>query len=305
MSFIAVAIFSYFLTAGAAVLDKFLIAGKKINHPAVYTFFVGFLSIATLAIFFPFGFHTVAPGAAFSMFLFGAIYAYGLLSLFFSFRSGEASRIVPVVGVATSLTSFFISYIFLGDSLSLIKILGIFLLLIGGMIISLEPSKNKSIVTFSELPLAILSGAFLGIAFSSFKFFYSSDNFINVFIWTRIGVFLGALSLLLVAPWRKAVIRSFRGFGKDKKGNARIGVIFVSNKILGGLGSIIFNLAISLGSVAVANALVATEYAFVFILSVMLSGKFPKIFKDKINSGAAIQKIAGILIIGVGILLVK
>lgn len=305
MSFVLVAILSYFLTASATVLDKFLIASKKIEHPAVYTFFVGLLSIFSLIFFFPFGFHWVAFPIIIGMLFFGMVYTFGLLSLFFTFQRSEASRVVPVVGVVTSLTSFAVSVLFFGDGLGITKIWGIFFLILGGVLISLKFSRKEATKIFSDFPLAALAGFFLGVAFSSFKHFYNSDSFINVFIWTRIGAFLGALSLFLLPSWRRKIVASLRGFGADKRGNTKTGVIFIFNKILGGLGSIIFNFSISMGNVAVVNSLVATEYVFVFGLGMIFSRKSTSIFQEEKKVSVVFQKLVAIIIIGVGVLMVK
>ncbi|MFZ5982062.1 MAG: hypothetical protein ACOYS2_00600, partial [Patescibacteria group bacterium] len=298
-------IFSYFLTAGAVVLDKFLISSRRIQHPAVYTFFVGLLSIFTLAIFFPFGFHSVNLADMAGMLFFGALYTFGLLALFFAFQKSEASRVVPVVGVITTLVSFLISTTVFGDHLDWLDFGGIFLLILGGVVISIKFEKGEALRIFSDFPLAALAGIFLGIAFSFFKPFYAEDSFINVFIWTRIGVFLGAVSLLSVPSWRKKVASAFSSFQKDKRQNAKTGIIFVANKILGGLGSIVFNLAISLGSVAVVNALVATEYAFVFLIGLVASLKFPDIFQEERSWRIISQKLGAIIMIGAGVWMVR
>ena len=299
--FIFAAILAHFLTASASVLDKFLISSRRIQHPSVYTFMVGFFSVFTLLIFFPLGFHLVGWIYGLEMIVFGAVFIFGLLLLFSTFQNNEASRVVPVVGSTTTLVSLLISIVFFDDFVGWERIVGIGCLLFGGFLVSLKLSKKEIKGIFSGFHLAVLSGFFLGVAYSAFKYFYASDGFINVFIWTRLGVFFGALSLLLVPDWRREVFGYLREFKRSKKRSLATGAIFISNKILAGTGSIVFNWALSLGSVSVANALVATEYVFVFVLSALLSLKFPKIFQEKNRSWEIVQKVSAICIIGVGV----
>ena len=303
--FIFVAIASYFLTACAATLDKFLITSKKIEHPSVYTFLVGLFSIFTLLIFFPFGFHWVSLGKMAMMLFFGAVFSFGLLALFFAFQKSQTSRVVPVSGVATTITSLLIAVFLFGEDLEARQLGGIFVLILGSFLISVRFFKNRPIKTFSDFPLAVLAGVLLGTAFSFFNKFYVADNFINVFIWTRIGVFLGAMTFILVPGWRSQIFSFFKNLGKNKKKNTQTGIIFVANKLLSGSGSIVFNLALSLGDVAVVNALVATEYVFIFFFGSMLSLKLPKIFLEEKDWLIISQKILSIIIIGVGIWLVR
>jgi uncharacterized membrane protein len=150
-----------------------------------------------------------------------------------------------------------------------------------------------------------MAGILIATAFVVFKYLYGKDNFINVFIWTRLGLFFGALSLLLFPFWRKAIFKSFHSFNHPKKESRRTGFLFVANKILGGVGSALTHLAVSLGSVAVVNALASVEYVFVFILELALSLKFPAIFQEKRTWRNVLQKTFGICIIISGIVLIS
>ena len=212
MSYILIAIFSYFLTAWAVVLDKFLLSGKKVSHPAVYTFYSGMLSFLTLFIFAPFGFHWVSLPMALASFLGGAIFLFGLLFLFYALQKGEASRVTPVVGATIPIISFFLGLFFLGENLKFIQIIGIILLIFGGLAISFDFFKKTGIRLFAEFKHSILAGIFFAAAYIIFKKLYAEDNFVNVFIWTRMGLFLGALSMLIYPNFRKIIFDSLASF---------------------------------------------------------------------------------------------
>ena len=112
-----------------------------------------------------------------------------------------------------------------------------------------------------------------------------------MFIWTRIGLFVGAASLLLTPAWRRVILHSLKKGKKMQKEHYQSSAIFIATKILGGIGSILHNKAISMGDVTIVNALVSLEYAFVFILEAVLFFWFPRIFKKDGNPMHIFQKV--------------
>lgn len=306
MLYISIAIAAYFLVALQTILDKFLLTSNRVAEPATYTFFVGLMSIFTF-ILAPFGFHLIGVEQFILSLISGTIFIYGIFCLFTAIEKNEASRVTPVVGAIIPITTLILSVIFLGEKLSVLEMVGILLLVFGGIFLSLE-FLGKSLEPqklFAGFSLTALAGILIAVAFILFKYLYIRDNFVNVFIWTRLGLFFGALSLLLFPLWRKVILKSFQTFNHPQKENRRTGMLFVGNKILGGAGSALTHLAVSLGSVAVVNALVSIEYVFVFILGFALSLKFPDIFQEKIIWRNILQKTLGLCIIMTGIILIS
>lgn len=334
MSWILVAIIAYFLVALQIILDKFLLSSKRVSHPAIYAFYSGLLSLATLPIFFPFGFHWLSGGKILFYFLAGMIFTYGVLCLFFALKKSEASKVTPVAGAVIPVVTFFLSIFFLGEQLGWIQVAGVVILIFGGLLISFDLPLKINPITFRVInkfvPLhffnslifikgdgaskkkffagfwqTILAGILLAVAFTAFKYFFERDNFTNVFVWTRLGLFAGALSLLLFPFWRRIIWVSLKKFKKPERENTRTGILFVFNKILGGTGSALTNFAISLGSVTIVNALVSTEYIFVFMLGLLFSLWLPKVFEEKGAFWDIAQKIGAIIIITFGIILIS
>jgi uncharacterized membrane protein len=307
MSWLVIAIIAYFLVALEVILDKFMLSSKRVSHPAIYAFYSGTLSLFVLA-FIPFGVHWLPFSQIVFSLVSGAIFTYGILTLFFAIKENEASQVMPVVGAMIPLTTFFLSWAFIGERLAHVQIWGVALLILGGLLISFDlpfhVSKKKF---FAGFKLSLLAGFLLAVAFTAFKHFFDKNNFITVFTWTRFGLFAGALSLFLTPAWRKVILGSFGGFkgGQKQKENHRTGMLFVLNKILGGTGSILTNYAIKLGSVTIVNALVALEYGFIFIFGLFFSVWFPVVFKEKKGWMHLAQKMASIVIITAGIVMVS
>ena len=294
---------AYFIIAVQVIVDKFLISSKRISHPAIYAFYSGILSLATTALF-PLGAHPVSASFFGLYFLTGIIFFFSILILFFAYQKAEVSRVTVVVGAVMPIATYVFSLLLGSESLNVRQIFGAFVLILGGILISWEFSPEIRRKFFDGFFLSIAAGILLAAAYSLMKFFYASDNFINVFVWSRLGLGSGALTLFLWPSWRKKIISSLSGFKKPKKENRRTGLLFIFNKILGGFGSILLNFSMSLGSVTVINALVSLEYAFVFILGILFSIWFHHIFEEKRGWKDILQKISAILIIALGLALV-
>lgn len=304
--FIIIALASYLLGAMAVILDKFLLGSKRVSSPAVYSFYIALFGLAAMFLA-PFGFFVPSAAQIILSLISGAFFTFGILSLYFAIQKSEASRVTPIVGAVTPIATCFLS-LFFGENLGALSLAGVFLLISGGLLISFDLplkiniNKNKF---FSGFYPSILAGVLLAIAYFLFKFVYMEQNFVSGFIWTRIGAFLGAFSLFAVSNWRREILRSFKNFEKPKKQEYQTGGIFVADKIVGGLSSILLNLAIMLGSVTVVNSLISTQYVFVLIAAWLVSRKYSKVFEEKLLFWDWAQKIAAIVLIGAGIFLIS
>ena len=306
MNYIIIATLAYFVVAIEIILDKFLLSSKRVSHPIIYAFYSGILTSFVLFMIPLPKFHMVAYGEILARIAAGIIFTYGISLLFYAINRSEASRVMPVVGAVVPITTFVISGLFFQERLTSLQIFGVATLIIGGLLISFNiPFRIDNKKFFSGFYFSIAAGVFLATEASLFKYFSETDNFLNVFVWTRFGVVLGALSFLIFPKWRKDIFKSFHGSPHKKKENQTTGVLFVFNKILGGVGSILTKMAISLGSVTIVNALVSTEYVFILLMSLLFSLRFPKIFQEKEDLLHISQKIVSIIIISLGVILIS
>ncbi|MCX6764050.1 MAG: EamA family transporter [Candidatus Moranbacteria bacterium] len=306
MNWLIIAILAYLLIALEIILDKFLLSSKRISHPVVYAFYSGILSAFTLVIF-PFGGHSVGIINFILYAVSGMVFLYGILCLFSAINKSEASQVAPVVGAVIPLVTYFLSLFFLKERLGLLEIMGVIFLITGGLAISLNLSVLKEKRRFfSGFYPSILAGVLIGISMTAMKRFYEVEGeFINAFVWTRLGVTIGALSLLFFPAWRKIIRGTFLSFRQERNRSSQTGLLFIFNKVLGGFGSILTNYAISLGAVTVVNAMVSLEFVFILVIGMLLSFQFPKIFRERYSFPILMQKIIAIAIIALGVVLVS
>jgi len=304
MAWFIIAIISYFFGAVANVLDKFLLGSKRISSAPVYAFYVGLFGLGAF-ILTPFGLNVPENDMMLLCVLSGLIFAFGILLLFFAFNKAEASRVTPVVGAIIPISTFILTALFGIEKLSILKIAGLTLLVFGGLLISFDlPLKIKKKKFFSGFYYAIGAGFFLAVAYLMFKDISNQESFVTWYVWTRMGGFVGACLLLLVPVWRKNIFKSFHSAKKNKKRAAATGGMFLGNKVVGGMSTLMFNYALSIGSVTLVNALVSVQYVFVLFIVFLLSTTHAHVFQEKLLFWDWAQKIAAIVIIAVGMLLI-
>ena len=79
--------------------------------------------------------------------------------------------------------------------------------------------------------------------------------------------------------------------------------MFVANKALAAGAFILLNYAISLGSVTVVNALQGTQYVWLLLLAAAVSAGWPKLFREELSRVAVWQKVAGVVLVSLGVAL--
>lgn len=299
MTWLIVTISAYFLFALVALVDKYLLT-SSIPNPKVYAFYVGVLGILVFLLVPFVGFYIPEISQIALSFLAGAIYIYALFWFFKTLRLFETSRVVPAIGGITPLLSFGLVYILSSgkEVLSFPEILAFVLLIFGSILITLE---RKKIITFKSLQFSVLTAFLFSLAIVLTKYVYLTQPFWNAFIWMRIGGFLLALGFFVFAPEIKKEI-----FKKREYFPKKTAIIFLSNQAAGAGADILQNWAIFLVPliyVPIINAMAGVQYLFLFIFAILLSLKFPKILKEKISKEVIFQKVAAILLIGAGLVI--
>ncbi len=307
MSWIAVALLAYFFLAIANLFDKFLVDNIITNSKA-YAFIACLLGgLAFLAA----PWFLEWPGYYWFFFnlLSGAIFAIALWLLYEALRRGEAAQTLVFIGGLTPVFSITFSILFFKERYSLTEWIGIVALLLGILIVALLPRQRRFLarviaklkirqeVRTGSLIFAIFSALAYAIHFVATKHAYSAQAFGSVFMWNRLGAALFVLLFLIRKTDRRKILDIFK---KPKKGNKNKYLV-VFNQILGSLGFVLQNYAIFLGSVALVNAFQGIQYAFILIVSSVLAVLSPKLLKETFSAKVFLQKLAAILIIGIGL----
>lgn len=286
MLWFLLAIIAYLINAAVFVVDKHLLASPIPKHHA-YAFGVSVLSLSALVLI-PFG----VSWYGFSYFLLtvacGASFFIGLLFLYKVVKKSDISVAATQTGVMGAIFTYVFSVWILKDALPPSALVALFFLITG--IFLLGRAENK---IFSS---AILAGLFFGLSYVLLKLSFNMSDFVNGLFWTRIGFVSSAFATLVSKRVRDEVKSSF--------GNApnRSKALFVSNKIMAGIGFVILYFAIKLGNVSIVNALLGVQFMFTFLIAIIFRNKIPGI-RENLDKKAVISKVAGMAFVLVGLLI--
>jgi len=325
MSWFLVALIAYFLNAVAMTVDKTLLKKEGgFGNPIVYTFNIAALGSAILILVIPFVFFIPSLSVILVSLAAGVVWVIGLVLMFKALAKDEATRVTSAIGGLTPIFVIVLAIYLLAEKFSGNQALGCFLLIAGAFLMSLDfqehgaaswLKKKLGLARDLALPhirkallLALPAAIFFGLSDVLTKIVFNNTSFWNGFVWVRIGSFLAVLALLFSAKNRRDVAESFRKSSQGKKQSAeqkRVGLRFLFGQACGGVSALLKGYAISLGSVALINAIAGVQYAIVFLLVVILTKTAPKLLKEKLTREVVIQKVLAIVIIAAGLYLIK
>ena len=294
MLWLTVTIVAYLIMAVVFLVDKYLLT-SAIPNPKVYAFLIGIAGVF-LILLIPFvDFYIPSFWQLFLSFWAGATFVLALFWFFKDLQKFNVSQVVPAIGALTPLFTFFLVYIFScgKETLSFYEIIAFVILIIGSILVTFEKEK---LVDLPSLKLSLIAAFLFSLSFVLTKYVYLEQPFLNGLIWTRLGGALLALFLFILWPdIKKEIFVQKDGLKKKSLG------LVVANQAVGAGAGILQNWAIALAPlayIAFINALQGVQYAFLLILSVFLSFKFPQILKEFVSKKIIIQRVIAILLIG-------
>ena len=305
MLWIVIAVLSYFLSAVVAVLDKFLLSGR-IASAAMYAFLMALFS-SFVVVLIPFGVQWYGRYPVGLAIISGFLFLYGLVAFYAAAKQSEIAKVAPLVGVVVAVASFIITSemrLYRGESIGMSpEVLLAFALLIGGaFLISFDlPLRKTDRVPF----LAVVSGVLFAVSIVILKLSIVEMNFVNGYFWSRAGMFLSGFSLLLIPIFRREILAASSSFSKPHPQHALTGFLFVANKVSGGIAAFLLAYAVSIGPLSLVHALNGVQFAFVFLLSLLLSFFFPKVYGEKLALNDWIQKACALVLNILGIWLLS
>ena len=246
------------------------------------------MSFAAIVVL-PFGVYWVDYYYFLISFASGAAFFFALIFLYQAVKKTDVSVASTKVGVLGVIFTYIFSVLILKDYFSGSAVIAIGLMVAGTLFLGKTSSKN----IWRD---AIISGAAFGISTVLLKLAFNHSTFLNGFLWTRMGL-VGMAVLTLIHPYvRKEVFSSY------KKSPHSSRFIFIVNKIIASMGFALLYVAIKLGNVSVVNALLSVQFVFIFLLALVLGDKIPGVSENK-KGIIIVQKLAGIVLIGVGLLM--
>lgn len=295
---IIITIIAHLLNAIVFIIDKHLVS-KTVMKPIAYAFYSGIFQVAYLALLpFGFGFSENKYLAILGIFI-GALFTFTLVIFYKAMQAAESTRVIPIVGGLIPIFTFFLAYFLLGERLGMAQIVSFILFILGGFLLSAKFSNGKTTI-IKGLFLSALAAFLFAVYYVLMKLLFLQSSFLDSFIAIQLGGFLGALILALSSRNRKAIFSPASATSAMKKETF---YLFVPDKIFAAAAAILIYYAVSLeeASVTIINSLQAVQYAFLLVLAVVLSKKFPSFYREQVGEKVVIQKAIAIFLIGAGL----
>lgn len=234
---------------------------------------------------------------------FGGLQVVALWTFFEALRRGEASRVVPLVGVLVALFAFFESAMFLGEHLTWSQIGGFGLLVIATAILA-GGGEARSRLSSAAIFSAIASAFLFASSSVSGKAAFDRADFLAVFVGSRaITLFGGLVLFALVREARReivSIVRPRNGNGVPR-GAAPLAVVA---QTCGAAGYVLVNYAVSLGSASLVNAMQAVQYAAIVMVAWFGGESLRLRLGEAISPSIVIAKTVAIVFVAIGLFLV-
>jgi transporter family protein len=295
MNWLIFVIIGHFFWATNGIIAKILLT-KYVNNIFVYTIFIGLVSFLPVFVV-PFKPITLPNlSLLITSLIAGMLYVYAIIPYLKALSIEEVSRVMPIWRFVP-LFVLILSILFLGEQLTNYELIAFFILVLGGLLISIH--KTKDTFKISKAFYFMLLSCFLFSIYNILaKWIYNHVPYYDGFILIRIGSVLGALMLLLVTSLRSKFIRTFSQMPtKIKQVALVVGIFNVS-------GHVFLNLALFMAPVSLVTASGGVNSIIVLLLTLLLSHKYPHILKENFTKPVLLQKSVAIflIIIGAGII---
>lgn len=275
------------------IVDKYVLT-KWVKQPFVVIIIFEFIGLlAGIIVYFSRGLSPLSNFNIFLAILTGIFYL--LMAIFYvkAVKIEEISRIIPLFYLSPLFILLFAG-IFLGEIFTPLKYLGIFLLVIGAILIS---SKNLSKISFSKaFQLMMLSVLFLSLNQLLTKYLLNSADYWTIFAYERIGAAIGLIPLVYI--YLPDLIDTVKEHGK------RVVMAISVNETLNLFGVLFITIAVSVGYVTLANALSSIQPFFVLLFALILSRFYPSILKEEISKSTVFLKSIAVILMFVGAILI-
>lgn len=262
------------LYALVAILDKYILSRPNVSTRA-YAFYVGVFGMGAFA-FVPFvGFSLIPLRPLLLSLAGGAFFILAIRVYYKALQEKEVFRAASVTGALIPLFTFILSMIFLGELLETNELLAFAFLAGGSFLIAFEFRGNKLVF---DAPLKRTLAAFLlAVFFVSMRAVYLEVSFWDGFLWARVGGLAAALFILFGFAASKQKIKDFFR-GRDHRS---VSWLFFVAKGASALAFLMFNYAILLKTPVLVNAFNGLQYAFIFLLAILLAKFLPRAIKEE------------------------
>lgn len=299
MNWFFIALAAPFLWALVNISDKYLVAnfssGKERSSGALVLFssLIGLL-VASIIFFFTPGISGISLLDKILLIFIGALSVIGVIFYLFALEMEEASAVVSWM-LIIPVFGYLLGYGIMGEMLTKKQLLGMFIVLIGSAILSLDFNQIKIIFKRKIMTYMILSGIVYAINGVIFKFVTFDGSFWISSFWEYLGLGItGILILFFIKPYRQNFTSMM------KKGGLFIFSVNLVSEITTILGNLLTKYALLIAPVALVYLVSAFQPLAVLLLTFFSTKFFPKIVTENFSKKIIIPKLIAITIMILG-----
>jgi len=213
----------------------------------------------------------------------------------------EIPRVTPLFYLSPLFVLIFAS-LFLGESLSPKRYLGIGLLVFSAISVSLRRVEHKSKSISLSISPALLMILFLDLIMAGkdvlAKFFFSYMDYWSYLFWFILGNIAGRPLLLLLPGVKRKFIADMKSL------SSRICLLCFINSSIACVGYVLYFKAVSLTYVSLVSAIPSTQPFLVFLVATVLTVFYPESLNERIERKGIIIKLIAVVTILIGAYLI-
>jgi len=278
--------------------DKFFLVRFKLE-PVIIAIFSGFIALCTsILLVFIFGLHFFSFTVTVAIIISGLLTELYILPYFKALSLEDASSVIPLM----QFVPLFIligDYFILGEKLTVYQYIGAGLIIASGIVLSLERSKTYFFKPRKAFWYMLIACIIIALALLFFKFGVGIQNFWYILPYEGLGIFFGAVGLLLFPQYNRLFVTHIKKIPKNAFG------LMVMNEALFITARYCSFYALSLVSASIVGALSGTQPLFVLLYGIILSVWFPFILKEVITKETIVLKLISIVVLFIGVILLS
>ncbi len=299
------AIVGHVMNAIAFIIDKTLLK-STFKQSATYAVLISILSTVVL---FATPWVTAWPekGILLNVIAFGLLQTFALWAFFEALKRGEASRVVPIVGVLVALFTFLGISLTIGEAFGAPQYIGFILLVISTGILAWSGEGKKGKLDSAVFVLALTSAILFAISSVSGKNAFEQSDFLGVFVASRFYMVLGGIVLFLLHKGARKEVQSlcFPKKRAQESISERALALTIIAQSSGAIGFILVNYAIALGSASLVNAMQAVQYGLIVLVAWFGGKKLRALLNERRTPLIVAMKSFAILLVGIGLFLIS
>ncbi len=279
-------------------VDKFLLSKhlKGVGKGALILYSTLFsVLVLPVAIFFDRNVLATSISNILVLIIAGIVSSLAILLYLYALEDEETSVVMPFFQLIP-VFGFILGFYLLGETLSIVQLMGAAVIIFGAIILSLEiQEENKVRVKKKLLWLLVASSLLFALYETLFKLGSIEYGFWQGFFWQNVGLLLFGIILFVFVPaYRKDFLFLIR------KKSGRLFSLNATSEILTLLGNGFNNFAILLAPIALVMVVNSYQAILVFLEGLLLTIFFPVVVQEKITPKHLAHKIFSIIIVIIG-----